>query len=128
MKEFVDNLNHVNALAENHKGFVWRLKDETNSAVNLNPYHDEKVVINLSVWESVEALKQFTYETYHASFIKRRREWFADYGQVHHAMWWIKAGVYPSFEKAIARLKFLQKKGPSQKAFDFKNLFSPPQD
>ena len=49
MKEFVDNLDKVNNLAENSKGFVWRLKDENNNATNLNPYDDEQVIINVSV-------------------------------------------------------------------------------
>ena len=45
MKEFVDNLDRVNTLAENSKGFVWRLKDDNNNATSLNPYDDEQVII-----------------------------------------------------------------------------------
>ena len=36
MKEFVDNLDSVNELAENSSGFIWRLKDDSNNASNFN--------------------------------------------------------------------------------------------
>lgn len=127
MKEFVDNLENINALAEKSDGFIWRPKEESNDATSFNPYHDEQVIINMSVWKDVDSLKKFTYETYHSEFIKRRKEWFTKYGQAHHAMWWIKEGAFPAAEKAMARLKFLQKKGPSNKAFDFKSVFPCPQ-
>lgn len=127
MKEFVDNLDMVNELAEKSDGFVWRLKDENNNASSFNPYHDEQVIINLSVWRDVESLEEFTYKTFHSDFIKRRKEWFQKYGDAHYAMWWIEEGSYPRVEQSIARLRFLQKKGPSAKAFDFKERFPKPQ-
>lgn len=126
MKEFVDNLDRVYALAEKSKGFVWRKKDESNSETSFNPYHDEQVIINISIWEDIESLEAFTYNTFHSDFIKRKREWFMKYGQSHHAMWWIPEGKITRVEECLARLKFLQKKGPTQKAFDFKNRLPKP--
>ncbi|MBM3427083.1 MAG: DUF3291 domain-containing protein, partial [Bacteroidetes bacterium] len=61
MKEFVDNLDAVNQVAEESEGFVWRLKDESNNATSLNPYQDEQILINVSVWNSIEALEEFMY-------------------------------------------------------------------
>src|SRR2546421_9557844 len=63
MKEFVDNLDRVDTLAENSEGFVWRLKDESNNATHLNPYNDEQVILNISVWQSMEALEHYVYKT-----------------------------------------------------------------
>ena len=126
MKEFVDNLDVVNELAENSEGFIWRLKDDNNNATSLNPYDDEQVIINISVWESVETLEQYVFKTFHSDFLKRRKEWFHKYGQVHTAMWWIEAGNYPTVEEAVAKLASLQKDGATQDVFNFKDRFSVP--
>jgi hypothetical protein len=128
MKEFVDNLDKVNALAENSEGFVWRLKDETNNATSLNPYNDEQVIINVSVWESIEALEHFVYKTFHTDFLKRRKEWFQTFGKAYTAMWWIPSGQFPTVQQAIDKLDHLQKNGASEIVFDFRKKFSKPKD
>jgi len=127
MKEFVENLDRVNELAENSPGFVWRLKDDSNNASNFNPFNDEQVIINVSVWEDIESLENFTYKTFHTDFLKRRKEWFFKYGKAHFALWWIKAGNYPSIEDSMERLKCLQLNGASKKAFNFKDKFAQPE-
>jgi len=126
MKEFVDNLEKVNALAETSHGFVWRLKDDQNNATGYNPYSDEQVIINVSVWESIEALENFVYRTFHTEFLKRRKEWFQTYGKVYTAMWWMPAGQFPTAEEAVGKLSYLQQNGPSAFAFDFRNRFPQP--
>jgi hypothetical protein len=126
MKEFVDNLDSVNAIAESSPGFVWRLKDEGNNATSLNPYDDEQVIINVSVWESIEDLEDFMYKTFHADFLKRRREWFQRFGKVYTAMWWIPAGQFPTIQEAVGKLDDLEKVGASEEAFDFKTKFPKP--
>lgn len=126
MKEFVDNLDRVNALAEQSDGFVWRLKDESNNATNLNPYHDEQVIINLSVWQSVEALEHYVYKTFHSDFLKRRKDWFQKYGTAHTALWWVPQGKLPTVEEAVEKLEQLQTNGASELVFTFRNRFSQP--
>lgn len=127
MKEFVDNLDRVNKVAENTEGFVWRLKDEGNNATSFNPYNDEQVIINISVWETIEALEHFVYQTLHTDFLKRRKEWFTKYGKANMAMWWIPKGMFPSIEDSVERLDLLQNQGPSMHAFDFRKRFNPPE-
>jgi hypothetical protein len=126
MKEFVDNLDGVNAIAESSSGFVWRLKDESNNATSINPYNDEQIIINISVWESIEALENFMYKTFHSNFLKRRKEWFQAFGKVSTAMWWIPKGQVPTIEEAVEKLDYLQKNGSSELVFDFKNKFPVP--
>lgn len=126
MKEFVENLENVNQIAEKSKGFVWRLKDENNNATSLNPYDDEQIIINVSVWESIEDLETFMYKTFHAEFLKRRKEWFMSYGTAHTAMWWIPAGYIPTLQEAVDKLDYLQKNGASSDSFDFRNKFPAP--
>ncbi|UWY27875.1 DUF3291 domain-containing protein [Flavobacterium sp. TR2] len=126
MKEFVDNLDAINTLAEESEGFVWRLKDETDNATNLNPYNDEQIIINVSVWESIETLEHYMYKTFHSDFLRRRKEWFQKFGKAHTAMWWIPKGHIPSLEEAVGKLDYLQQNGASELVFDFRTKFPAP--
>ena len=126
MKEFVENIDRVNTLAESSAGFVWRLKDENDNATSMNPYNDEQVIINVSVWETKETFENFVYKTFHSDFLRKRKEWFLQFGKAHTAMWWMEAGQVPTLEDAVARLDFLQKNVASDFAFDFKNFVSMP--
>ena len=78
MEKFVAQLNEVNSLAEGSPGFVWRLKDDTNNATNINPYHDDRIIVNMSVWESLEHLKLFVYQGRHAEVLRKKRDWFVN--------------------------------------------------
>jgi len=126
MKEFVDNLDNVNVLAEKSEGFVWRLKDESNNATHLNPLDDEQIIINMSVWEDIESLEQFVFSTSHVEFMKRRKEWFVSYGKVYFAMWWVEKGTIPTIDEAIQKLDELEKNGASAKVFNFRKKFPKP--
>ncbi len=123
MKEFVDNLDRINALAEESDGFIWRLQDEDGDATSFNPYNDAKVIINVSVWRDVDALKNYVYRTVHSSFLKRKKEWFQKFGDRHMALWWISAGEYPTIQEAVDRVALIQQNGPTAEAFDFKTVF-----
>ncbi len=127
MKEFFDNLDAVNAIAESSDGFVWRLKDDSNNATSLNPYDDEQIIINVSVWESIGQLENFMYRTLHSEFLKRRKEWFHRFGKVYTAMWWTPAGKFPTMQEAADKLEYLQQHGPTALVFDFKKKFESPE-
>ena len=126
MKEFVDNLDSVNEIAENSEGFIWRLIDENNNATNLNPYDDVQIIINISVWKDIESLENFMYKSFHSDFLRRRKEWFKTFGKVSTAMWWIPNGKFPSMQEAVEKLDYLQKNGSSELVFHFKNKFDKP--
>jgi uncharacterized protein DUF3291 len=126
MARFVAQLDEVNALADGHQGFVWRLKDENNSAVSLNPFGDERILINMSVWETITDLETFVYSGRHLEVLRGRRDWFVKFGQVFAALWYIPEGHTPSVEEARERLDFLQQNGPTAYAFDFKKRFACP--
>ncbi|WP_020393756.1 DUF3291 domain-containing protein [Thiolinea disciformis] len=124
LKDFVDNLDRINALAEQSQGFVWRLQTAAGDATALRPF-GEDVIVNLSVWDSVEALHQFVYRSAHAPIMSRRREWFARMAQAYMVLWWVPTGHQPSVEEAKQRLEQLQTQEPSAEAFTFKKLFPP---
>lgn len=118
MAGFSDRLDELNHLADRSPGFVWRLADEDDVATSIRPY-DEMTLINLSVWESVEALKAFTYRSDHGDPFRRRREWFEPMDEPHLVMWWVVAGHEPTLEEGMDRLAVLVDRGPSEQAFTF---------
>ena len=126
MSSFVSQLDEVNAIAEGSAGFVWRLKGEGNSATDLNPFGDNRVIVNMSVWESMEDLRAFMYSGRHAEVMRQRKEWFVNFGKPYTAFWYVPAGHAPTVEEAIERLRHLQQHGPTPYAFDFKSRFAPP--
>ena len=86
LADFVAQLPEINALADRSPGFVWRMvDDEGEDATGFRPdEHDDMLLINCSVWESVEALRNFTYNTDHLRVLSRRREWFQRLAEARH--------------------------------------------
>lgn len=122
---FIDNLDRINALAEQSDGFVWRLKgDEEEDALAFNPYGDGTIV-NMSVWRDVESLFAYTYKTAHAQIMARRKEWFHMPAENHFVLWWVPEGHTPTLPEAIDRLDTLREEGPSSLAFHFKQAYDP---
>ena len=119
MADFTNNLALVNGLAERSTGFVWRYIDESGNSTATRPYTDPRIAINLSVWETVEALERFVYLTLHKRFYGRRSEWFEHFDGPYFVMWWVPAGHRPSVEEAVARLEHLKQHGPTNHAFDW---------
>jgi hypothetical protein len=128
MAEFKDNLDRINELAERSAGFVWRLKDDSNNATTLKFFDDERIIINMSVWESVDALTNYAYKTEHVEFIRKRLNWFEKMHEAHMALWYIPAGHVPTPAEAIERLTHLRTQGESQHAFTFRKKFAPAVD
>lgn len=123
--DFRTNLQPVNALAEVSPGFVWRLQDETGNATGIKPFGDDLEIINLTVWESIEALADFTYRSGHVELLRRRREFFEAATQPILCLWWIPEGRIPTIEDAIARLEHLRAHGPTPTAFTLRHRFGP---
>jgi Domain of unknown function (DUF3291) len=123
MADFVAQLNTINTLGESSKGFVWRLKDEGGNATHINPFDDERIIVNLTVWESIEDLMNFAFKTAHAMVMKDRNKWFEKFGKPSTVLWYIEEGHIPTPEEARERLEHLQTNGASEFAFDFKNRF-----
>ena len=125
MEGFVKQLDTINALAEASMGFVWRLKADDGNATSYNPYGDDRIIINFSVWESADSLKNFVYKSAHTEVMKDRKQWFDNFNQAYYVLWNVPAGHIPSLDEATERLAYLQQHGASAYAFDFKNIFEP---
>jgi hypothetical protein len=124
--EFVGGLEPVNELADASPGFVWRLQTEAGNATSVQAYADELVIVNMSVWESLEQLADFVYRSAHTEFLRRKRAWFERMIEAHIALWWIEGGFLPSVADGVARLETLRAKGPCADAFTFRNAFQSP--
>lgn len=122
VKEFIDNLERINSLAERMPGFVWRLKGESSNAMDMRIDADPLVISNLSVWESAAQLETFVFGTLHAKFYRRRQDWFSLMERPHFVMWWVPDGHRPSLAEAAGRLAMLRTNGASEAAFGWTEL------
>ncbi|MGH6933014.1 MAG: DUF3291 domain-containing protein [Dongiaceae bacterium] len=128
LAEFMAKLDEINQLAERSPGYVWRLKSESGNATDIHAMDNPRTIVNLTVWQSIEALFDFTYVSDHKAVMNRRREWFEKPSGPYMVLWWLPAGHVPGIEEAKARLEYLARHGPSPTAFTFKVRFPSPAD
>jgi hypothetical protein len=127
MHGFVSQLAAINALADASPGFIWRLQTEDGDATALRPYEDERILVNMSVWESAAALKEYVYRGDHVAVMRDRRQWFEHFSGIYMALWWIPAGSLPTVDQARQRIDHLQLHGETPYAFSFRRLFPAPE-
>ncbi len=127
MSGFVSELDRINALAEKSDGFVWRLKSDEGDATAFKIFEDEKIIINMSVWDSIEALRSYVYSSEHLEILKQKRQWFEKPKSAHLALWWIPVGEKPAIDDAKYRLGEIQRIGPSEIAFNFVKPYPMPE-
>lgn len=125
MAGFVGRLDEINALADRSLGFVWRLQTAAGNATDLRPYGDDLIIVNLSVWESIEDLQAFVYRTAHIEVLRKRYDWFEKFDGAYVALWWVPADHIPSVDEAKERLAHLTAHGPTPFAFTFHVCFQP---
>jgi len=128
LADFVARLPEINALADRSPGFVWRLVDDDGAdSTSLRPDgQDDMLLINCSVWTSIEALKDYAYRSEHLRVLTRRREWFEKLADHHLALWWVPAGHRPTPAEAMERIAVLREEGPSAYAFTFHDPYPAP--
>lgn len=126
MAGFMAQLDEINAIADRTPGFVWRLQTDDGNATALRPYGDDnRILINMSVWAGLDALRTYVYQSPHAAVMRRRREWFEAFEKVYVALWWVPAGHRPSIAEAVERLAHLEQRGATPYAFTFAQPFDP---
>jgi hypothetical protein len=122
--EFMAALDRVNGLGKRMPGFVWMMEGSElgvgNTETKLDG--DPRYLANLTVWESVEQLAHFVWNTVHRQFYERRREWFEALGERHLVMWWLPEGHRPTLDDALERLAHLRAHGDSGHAFGWAYL------
>ena len=124
LAEFVANLEPVNALADAAPGFVWRLEDETGDATSIRAFDDDRLIINMSAWESIEALWDFVYSGGHLEVMRRRREWMTRIASSYMCLWWVPAGHDPDHRGGEGAARTSGAHGPTAHAFTFKQRYA----
>ncbi|KEI71075.1 DUF3291 domain-containing protein [Endozoicomonas elysicola] len=127
MKGFVDQLDYINQLADNSPGFVWRLQTEEGDATDISVFDDELIIINMSVWQTYEDLKQYVYSGEHLSVLKQKKDWFDKLPGSHLALWWIPSDTIPTVEEGKQALESLDTQGPTEKSFTFARPYPAPE-
>ena len=129
MAGFMNRLDELNALADRSPGFVWRLQTNEGNATYFRPYpEDDRILLNMSVWQDIESLKRYVFRTVHAELLRQRHEWFEKFVGAYTALWWVPAGHRPSIDEAKKRVAHLDAHGPSEYAFTFQKTFAPHED
>lgn len=119
MRGFVDQLDRINALADASPGFIWRLQTEAGSAISVHAFHDEKIIVNMSVWESFQSLRDYVYSGEHLKALKNKKHWFEKMEGPVLALWWIPAGSSPTVQDGKKALEQLKQFGSTPSAFTF---------
>ena len=125
MKGFVDQLVAINSIADRAPGFVWRLQTDEGDATSVRPFEDPPVMVNMSVWRSIEELYRFVFESDHVTPLQNRQAWFEKMERPYSVLWWICAGEFPDTADLVHRFDLLRDRGPSPAAFTFGSLFDP---
>lgn len=126
MARFVEWLEPINGLADESPGFVWRLQTDEGDATSIRPFEDEAIIPNMSVWESIEALRVFVLHPNHTRVMRESSKWFEPLDGPHLVLWWIPAGHLPSPDEGRKRLERLAAMGPTPEAFSFSRVFPAP--
>ena len=131
LASFMAALDPVNAVADVAPGFVWRLQTEDGNATAVRAFEWDQagsagVIMNMSVWDSVEALAAFVYSEQHRQILRRRREWFEQMEEAFLALWWVPRGHIPTTGEAEDRIRHLRAHGPTPHAFTLRMHFPPP--
>lgn len=125
LADFVAALPEINALADAAPGFVWRLQTEEGDATGIDAFGSD-VIVNLSVWENLEALHGFVFRSAHSDVMRRRREWFERMHEAYLVLWWVPAGHRPTVDEAKDALRTMRRRGPCPEAFSFRSPFPAP--
>ncbi len=128
MQGFVSRLDEINAIADTAAGFVWRLQSDAGDATSIRVFDDPLLLVNMSVWEDVDSLKNYVYKSLHVELIRDREAWFDKITTMHQVLWWVPAEHIPSTQEAKEKLALLNEKGPTADAFTFGRNFPMPKE
>ena len=126
MAGVVAMMEDVGRQSEHAPGFVWRMDESKEPYIGVVApvFPDPLMFVNMSIWESVDALFTYTYTHLHGEAFRRRSEWFQRSTQPGTVLWWVPAGYRPTVPEAKERLDHLRQHGATPFAFTFKQRFT----
>lgn len=121
LKDFQDNLDRVNAIAQRSEGFIWMLDEDAMDAAQNDaegPLKDRpNTASTLSIWRDAQSLWQFVDKTLHRHFMERGAEWFKADDRSHLVIWEVAADHRPGVAEAMTKWQHLQETGETQHIF-----------
>ena len=128
LADFVAQLDPVNALADAAPGFVWRLQSAAGNATTMAYSDDPLVIVNMSVWESLAALRDYTYASHHMKVFRERGQWFEKMALPQYCLWWVAEGHIPTVAEGRERLEHYRAQGATPFSFWFSQTFPAPME
>jgi hypothetical protein len=126
--EFMNQLEPINALADRAPGFIWRLQSSSGNATDIAYNDDPTMLVNMSVWDSLESLRSYVYRSDHARVLRDRAKWFVKLDKPIYCLWWISVGHIPSVAEGRERMEHYQEHGSTPFSFWFSKPFPAPAD
>ncbi|MEP4433494.1 MAG: DUF3291 domain-containing protein, partial [Hyphomicrobiales bacterium] len=77
----------------------------------------------LSLWRDVESLFKFTYSGVHKEAFARGKQWMIRGDWPPYVLWWVEKDHRPDWAEGVARFEHLHDHGPTERAFNFKQVF-----
>jgi hypothetical protein len=81
------------------------------------------MIVNMSVWTDVEALRAYVFGPMHIEIMRQRRAFFTPLESAYAVLWWVPQGHIPTLDEAKERLDLLDAEGPTPRAFTFRTPF-----
>lgn len=132
MAGLANRIDEINQLAESSRGFVWRIPASETTFAHLEPFRADfpgfdpaRFFYNMSVWERLEDLREYTLFSAHAEMIFERRQWLDSIAGAGVALWWVEVGHRPTVSESAERLRHVRQFGPTPRAFTLRNAFPP---
>ena len=91
---FISQLEHIYSVADNAPGFIWRLQIDDGS-ITVNLIGDTRIIVTMTVWESITALHDFVYRSDHLDLLRERAQWFEKLDEPSVVLWWIRRDSRP---------------------------------
>jgi len=120
MIEFTNSLSSIYSLAENHPGFIWRIPDAEAEKQLLELGFDELTSSTVSVWNNLDSLKDYTFNSLHSVYLNRSLEWFKKVEGPQLVIWDIANDHQPTFKESFNRLEYLNNNGTTDYAYGWK--------
>lgn len=119
MADFVEIADEIDEIAHNSPGFVAQPTPRDEGSIFKGKY-----LLNLSIWDTVESLRDFTYSNAHKLALTRREDWFIQGERYNYVLYWSQRESLPTEKEIKARIDYLRFKGPSPYAFTFDEAYS----
>lgn len=120
MIEFTNSLSLIYSLAENHPEFIWRILDAEAEKQLLELGFDELTSSTVSVWNNLDSLKDYTFNSLHSVYLNRSLEWFKKVEGPQLVIWDIANDHQPTFKESFNRLEYLNNNGTTDYAYGWK--------